>query len=252
MVKGVAVKFSSYGETVPKLLKVIKFDDELKKHEKVVLKVHLGEEKMKGTQIEFVEPILKFCVENKSPGTEIVVADGADRDNTMDLFEELGYVDLAERYGVGLVDLNHAESEEIEGKGFLRFDSVHYPKVLLNGFVISLPLLRNDEERGFVGALDNMLGAFPAKHYKGFFSSHKNKIKKWSMKYSIHDVLQCKMPDFALVDASSDDLILAGKPLEMDKQGAKVLGMDWKEVDHLRLVDDSVNEDLGLEESESK
>ena len=44
MVKGVAVKLKSYEETVPKLLKVIKFDEELKKHERIVLKVNLSGE----------------------------------------------------------------------------------------------------------------------------------------------------------------------------------------------------------------
>ena len=38
MVKGVAVKLKSYEETIPQILKLIKLDEELRKHEKVVLK----------------------------------------------------------------------------------------------------------------------------------------------------------------------------------------------------------------------
>jgi uncharacterized protein (DUF362 family) len=252
MVKGVAVKFWNYEETIPKLLRLLKFGDELKKHDRVVLKVDLNEDKTKGTQVEFVEQVLKFCVENKNPGSEIVVADGAEKDDTMELFDELGYGKLAEKYGIGLVDLNHTESKEIDDKQYLRFGSVYYPEVLLNSFVISMPLLRTDEEDKMTGALSNMVGAFPASHYRGFFSSGKSKIKKWPMKYRVHDVLQCKMPDFALVDASANKLILAGKPLEIDKQGAKILGMDWKEVGHLRLAHESFSVEEMKREREEK
>ena len=62
-------------------------------------------------------------------------------------------------------------------------------------------------------------------------------------------IIQCKMPDFALIDASSNDLILAGRPFEMDKQGAKVLGLDWKEVEWLRMIEDSLSDSEEAEDS---
>ncbi|MCH7568521.1 MAG: DUF362 domain-containing protein [Nanoarchaeota archaeon] len=243
MVKGVSVKFKSYEETIPKLLNVIKFNDEIKKHEQIVLKPNLiNGNKEDSTKVEFLESVLKFCMENKNPGTEIFIAEGCNGHDTMDIFNEFGYRKLAEKYGVSLIDLNKVETEEIENEEFLRFENIFYPKVLVDSFVISLPLLRNDEEMEMSASLDNMLGAFPAKHYKSFFSKEKNKLKKWPLKYQIHDILKCKMPNFALLDASEKGLIFAGQPLEIDKQAAKVLGLDWKSVGHLKLIDESFSD----------
>ena len=159
----------------------------------------------------------------------------------MDLFEEKGYKKLAEQYSVGLIDLNTAEVEEIFDGDFLKFENVKYPKILSESFIISLPTLTEDEELDMQGSLALMIGAFPARYYSGLFSSKKNKIKKWPLKYSLHDIIRCKMPEFAVIDASAKGSILAGVPIEMDKQGAALLGKDWKAVGYLRLISDSID-----------
>lgn len=238
MVKGASIKFQSYEVTVPRILDAFKVQRELKKYDKIVLKPYLSRDAEKTTPLVFVEEVLKFCLAHKNPVAEVFIAEGSDGEDTSALFGDLGYKLLAEKYSVGLVDLNEAETEMMTGD-FLKFTEIYYPKILLNSLVISLPKLSSDEETEVFGALANMLGAYPAEQYSGFFSSKKNKIRKWPMKYSIHDIIQCKMPNFALVDASAYGVILAGLPLEIDKQGAKLLGKDWKDVAHLRLVDKS-------------
>jgi len=249
MIKGVSVKLKSYDETIPKLLKLVKFHDELKKHEKILLKPNLiSGEKDKSSKVEFVESVLKFCMENKNPGTEIFIVEGCDGRETLDVFDELGYTNLSSKYGIGLIDLNNTEVEEIQNTEFLRFDNVKYPRILLDGIVVSLPLLRQDEELGISASLDSMLGAFPAKHYKSFFSKEKNKLKKFPVEDIIHDILKCKMPNFAIIDASEKELIIAGQPLEMDKQAAKALGVNWEETKHLKLIHDSFSERKSDEE----
>ena len=50
------------------------------------------------------------------------------------------------------------------------------------------------------------------------------------------------MPNFTLVDASDKGNIFAGQPLEIDKQAAKLLNLEWKNVEHLRLIDESFSE----------
>ena len=67
------------------------------------------------------------------------------------------------------------------------------------------------------------------------------------MKYAIHDILKCKMPDFAVIDSSEKGLILAGIPKDIDKQAAKILGMEWKNVDYLRLIEESFQEKVNKE-----
>jgi len=240
MAKGVSIKFKSYSETIPKFLELIKLNDELKKHDKIVLKISLkNSASQSNTNLEFVESVLDFCLIHKNPDSQIVIAEGSDGEDTMELFDKIGYKILSEKYSVGLVDLNNAEVAEIENHKFLKFSSIMYPKILLESFVISLPTLSLDSETEISASLSNMLGAFPSKYYTGFFSKNKNKIRKWPIKYSIHDILKCKVPDFTILDASSQGFVIAGNPLDVDKQAAKILGKEWKSIGHLKLIDES-------------
>jgi uncharacterized protein (DUF362 family) len=251
MAKGVSIKFRSYSETVPRLLELINLGKEIKKHSKIILKPYLKpieEEKIISTPVAFVEQVLRFCLKNKNPVSEVFIAEGADGADTMELFDKLGYSKLAERYSVGLIDLNNTEVEKMEQYEFLKFSEIMYPKILKDSFVISLPPLALDEETSFIGALSNMLGAFPAKYYKGFFSRTKSKIRKWPIKYSVHDILKCKMPEFAIIDSSEKGVILAGIPQDVDKQAAKLLGLEWKDIGHLRLVEENFLEEKKKEE----
>ena len=237
MAKGIAIKFKSYEETLPYLLRLIKIHEELIKHDRIILKPNLvyGNEEY-STKIEFIEPILKFIVDNKSPNTEIFIAEGCDGHETTDILYEKGYFALAEKFGISLIDLNNADVEEITNNNFLGFESIKYPKILMHGFVISLPLLKVHEETGITGSLDNMIGAFPSRYYKGFFSKAKNKLNKYDKKYQIHDIIQCRMPSCGIIDASEKGYILAGQPFEIDKQATKIFGLDWRNIAHLDLI----------------
>jgi len=237
MVKGISIRLKSYEETVPKILELIKLDKELKKHSKIILKPSLKNSESKNTPASFVESVLKFCIQHKNPATEVYIAEGSDGEETADLFNNLGYRELAERYSVGLIDLNDTETEEIKSE-FMRFNSIHYPTILLDGFVISLPVLSTDQETEVAASLSNMLGAFPASHYSGFFSSTKSKIRKWPIKYSIYDIIKCKVPELAIIDASEQGLVFAGQPVEMDKQAAKLIGFEISEVPYLGLIEE--------------
>ena len=123
-------------------------------------------------------------------------------------------------------------------------------KILKESFVVSLPVLSVDEETDITGALENMLGAFPAQHYSGWFGAGKKKLKAWPLKFAIHDILKCKMPEFGIIDASERGAILAGQPLEIDKQAAKLIGLEWKNVRYLRLVDESLDSLMPKEKKE--
>lgn len=243
MVKGASIKFESYEVTVPKLLDVLKLQNELKKYDKIVLKPNLTNPSEDSSPAEFVESVLKFCLEHKNPVAEVFIAEGAEEDDTIELFDSLGYQKLAEKYGIGLIDLNNTETDEIQNDDFLKFSTIHYPQILSESFVISIPKLTENPETEITSSLSSMLGAFPSNHYSGFFSQGKSKIRKWPIKYSIHDILTCKLPDFTVVDSSEFGSILAGLPLEIDKQSAKLLGKEWKEVPYLRLIEQSFSEE---------
>jgi len=242
MAKGISVKLKSYGDTVPKLLSLIKLDSELKKHNKIILKPYLSANLDKSSKAEFVESVLEYCLKHKNLDAQLFIAEGADGANTIDLFDELGYKKLSEKHQVGLIDLNNSETKEIIDGEFMKFERIMYPEILLDAFVISLPNLVEDEELGIVGSLSSMIGAFPSSYYKGLFSSKKTKIRKEPIKYAVHDILKCKMPNLAVIDASIKGSILAGQPLEMDKQAAHLLAKDWKSIQYLKLMDETYKE----------
>ncbi len=243
MVKGASIKFSSYEESVSKLLTLLKVSNEVKKYDKIILKPYVADAN-NYTPVDFLESVLKFCIKNKNPVAEIFIAEGTENSDTIDLFESIGYHVLAEKYSIGLIDLNNTETEEITDSEFLKFNTIQYPKILLESCIISLPVLMENEETEIVDSLSNMLGAYPSQYYSGFFSSKKNKIRKWPMKYSIHDILICKLPNFAIIDASKHGYIIAGLPIEIDKSAAKLLGKDWKSIQHLKLAHDSFSSRL--------
>ena len=78
MAKGLSIKFSSYEETVPKILDLIKLDEELKKHSQIILKPCLSNLESNNTSPEFLEEVLKYCLENKHPAGDILIAEGSD------------------------------------------------------------------------------------------------------------------------------------------------------------------------------
>lgn len=183
MAKGAAIKFRSYEDTVPRLLDLLKVGREIKKYDKIILKPALLSNENSYPSEAFMEQIIKFCLENKNPVSDIFIAEGADGTDTIELFNKVGYKNLAEKYSIGLIDLNNAETEEVEDGLFLKFESIHYPSVLKDSFVISISKLSENEETEIAGTLAGMLGAFPGLHYRGFFSRAKSKIRKWPIKY---------------------------------------------------------------------
>ncbi|MAG28431.1 hypothetical protein CMI47_23130 [Candidatus Pacearchaeota archaeon] len=249
MAKGASIKFKSYEQTIPQILEVLNLSSELKKYDKIILKPFLSPEKELSTPSDLTEQVLKFVLENKNPVSEVFMAEGADGVETEELFNHLGYKDIAEKYSIPFIDLNQTETEIVEHPDFTKFETIHYPKILRESFVISLAKLMPDPEIALSGSLSNMLGAFPSSKYSGFFSSTKNKIRKWPLRYAIHDIVTCKMPNFALLDNSEQGTILAGLPLEIDKQASRILQTDPNEVTYLKLIESSF---LKQEEIEKK
>ena len=242
MAKGASMKFVSYEETVPKLLELVNLAKELPKHDKIILKVALknsDSNNPENTKVEFAEQVLRFCLKNKNPVAEVFIAEGADGKETMELFDLLGYRNLAEKYSIGLVDLNDTEVESVALFKLLKMEKIMYPRILKEGFIISLPALAPSEEYLMSASLSNMLGAYPSKYYQGFFSTSKNKIKKYAPKYAIHDILRCKMPEFAIIDASGKGKLLAGIPIDMDRQAAKLLDVAPENVAYLSFIEET-------------
>src|SRR3989344_4214301 len=153
------------------------------------------------------------------------------------ILDVIGLAKELEKYDISLIDLNNSETEEINSKYFLKFSSIKYPKLLSESFLISLASLAESNELKINASIPNLVGIFPSKHYKGIFSKNKSKIRKWPIEYSIHDMYFCKKPNLSVIDASDRGYILVGQALEVDKQAAKLLEKNPKEIRYLDLIE---------------
>lgn len=223
MAKGASIKFVSYEETIPKVSDLLKLDRGLKLNNKIILKPFLIDHEG-AVSVECLEPIIKYCLAKKNPDAQLFIAEGADGYDTHDLFEQLGYKKLAEKYDIGLIDLNYTQTETITNPDFRAFQAIQYPSVLTQSFVITIAKLAEHPELGITGAGASMLGAYPASEYKGFLTRKKTKLRKVPTAQAIHDILLCKMPEFAFIDAGQQGYLLAGLPVDIDKHAVKILG----------------------------
>jgi len=248
----VEVKFLDYEKSVLELLDRTDFKKIIKEQKRIFLKPNLTLCKYfpTTTEVRFTEQVVKY-IRKYNKKAELIIAEGSGGDETEKCFEKLGYNALSDKYNIPLLDLNETEMTRIQDERFKRFSFIEYPAPLLTGFLISLPVLKEHSEAGVTVSLKNMLGAYPASYYKEPGHSWKNIMHKFPIEFSIHDILVCKFPDYAICDASivqleneingypkELDILLAGDPLELDKKGALLLGRNWKRIKHLVLADE--------------
>jgi uncharacterized protein (DUF362 family) len=256
----VEVDYVSYGESVPKLLKKAKFREIIAKEKKIILKPNLTKAKHfpTTTDVHFVEEIIKYIKKNNKKA-KIIIAEGSGGSSTKKCFKKLGYNELAEKYDIELIDLNKAPTVRRRNNKMRKFKTIEFPKVLTEGFLISLPVLKGHSKTKVTISLKNMIGCYPSSHYQTQGHTWKNKLHIKGIDTSIHDILTIRLPDYAICDASIAQLeheirgfpnelntLIAGQPLEVDKKGALLLGYDWKRIKHLMMAEDL----LSLEKKE--
>ena len=198
-----SVKFTSYEKSVPCVLDKLAVKEILSEQSRIILKPNLTCNKPPPvtTSIDLVREVLKHCLEH-SRG-KVLIAEGSGA-NTWDCYRDLGYLDLSKEYDIELIDLNEEEVVTKRSTLFKKFSYIHFPKVLEDSFLISLPVLKEHTQARVTISLKNMLGCFPKGKYTGekYEGSWKVKMHQWPIDYSIHDILVCKFPDLAVVDAS--------------------------------------------------
>lgn len=245
------IEFVSYQESVPKLLDAIGADDVLKDQTAVLIKPNLINASAFPitTAAACVEAIVGY-VRAASPAT-IVIGEGCGDSQleTPQVFEQLGYRDLAERCNVELVDLNQAALEELRNDDCPVFPRMYLPKIAMSHFLISVPVLKAHSFSRITGTLKNMIGLAPPKHYSGRYGTWKKAVFHKQMHQSIVDLNRYRTPDLSLMDATVgmpdfhlggahcnpplNKLIAGFNPVEVDRGGAELLGLDWRSIPHL-------------------
>lgn len=186
------------------------------------------------------------CLINYFAGmaNEILIAEGSGmcRGGTNKAFLDLGYVELAERMGIPLVDLNGDDYELMKDPETLRLKEFKFPLTLKNAFLISAAVLKRHSMAKVSLSLKNMMGATIGR---------KARFHALGLTKSIVDINLYTKPDLALIDGIEssgkelggdvtryDLMLFSEDPVAADAVGTQILGLDPLSVPHIKLAQD--------------
>lgn len=148
-----------------------------------------------------------------------------------------------------LVDLNHAACVELKNERCSLFPRMVLPEIAMSHFLISVPVLKAHSLAEITGTLKNMMGLAPPKHYSGRHGTWKKAVFHKQMQQAIIELNRYRTPDLSLLDATVgmrdyhlggahcepplNKLIAGFDPVEVDREGARLLGLEWSNISHL-------------------
>ncbi len=245
----VRVRFSDHHSSIARALELIGAAARLPKDRLIIIKPNLTNSSPPPvtTDVAAAEALLDYLQANTT--APIAIGEGCGQGTTGDLFEKLGYKSLAEARRIELIDFNRAPAVLLENDTALQLKELYLPAVVLDAFIISLPVLKDHSFTATTIAMKNMFGLPPGRCYKGAWN--KSALHSPSTDRSVVDICLYKKPDLSVVDASVAlagmhlcgtkkklGLILASfDPVAVDALGSKLLGHDPQNLPYLTLAD---------------
>ncbi len=248
--KTYTIKFKDYKTSLPELLSLA-VDKEILSHKKrILIKPNLVNEfpPPVTTPVELVREIIIWL--QTATNSEIIIAEGTGsvQHETADIFKIHNYDKLANEAGISLFDLNTAHCLTLKDQNCSFFPSFHMPEIMLNSFIISVPVLKAHSLAKISGTMKNMMGCAPPKFYQTNGRWKKSKFHE-NMHRAIYELNLYRTPDFTIMDAVTglaehhlggrycnppvNKLIAGTDPLDVDRTAAGLLGFDWKTIPHL-------------------
>ena len=247
MSKVAKVNFTDYRRSIADALDLIGAADRLPAEGLIIIKPNLTNSSPPPvtTSVDAAEAVYDYCKAHTK--AEIAIGEGCGSGVTADVFAALGYVDLADKHGLQLIEFNDAETILLEDKDAFQLKQFHIPSGVREAFVISLPVLKDHSFTKTTIAMKNMFGIAPGKFYSGGWN--KAQLHSPSTDKSVVDICRYKKPELSVVDASVAltgmhlsgtpkklGIILAGfDPVAVDTIGSELLGHDPKKLPYLTL-----------------
>jgi uncharacterized protein (DUF362 family) len=243
------VKFVDYKTSITEALDLVGAAARLPQKGLIIIKPNLTNSSPPPvtTNIAAAEAVYRYC--RTYTKAEIAIGEGCGSGRTADVFAALGYIALAKKHGLRLIDFNEAETVLLQNNNAFQLKRFYMPVIVRDAFVISLPVLKDHSFTATTVAMKNMFGIAPGKFYAG--SWNKSKLHSPSTDKSVVDVCLYKKPDLSVVDASvalkgnhlsgrhkNIGIILAGfDPVAVDTVGSETLGHNPNRLEYLRLAD---------------
>jgi uncharacterized protein (DUF362 family) len=246
--------FHSHDETIPRLLEAVGAPEILAQQSRILIKPNLvnGSPPPVTLPVAACDALVRFC--RKWSSAEIVIAEGTgDRYlSTDEVFRIHGYDCLAKNHDIELVDLNEAELIELHNSWCQVFPTFMMPRLVMESFVISAAVLKAHSLSTVTLGMKNMIGVAPPAYYQCGGHWKKSAFHQ-QMQTSIFELNCYRKPDLTFIDASIGmaehhlggatcdppvNRLLAGfDPVAVDAAGARLLGIPWQQVGHIRMAD---------------
>lgn len=245
----------NWNKSIGDLLGATELEAQLQNEKRVIIKPNLVKALPPPitTPVELIEAIVSY-LQLKAPHVELIIADGTgslDYD-TMHVFENLGYSSMAQRKGIKLIDLNEAPYLTLTNPTLKRWPTMHLPEVVMESYLISVPVLKAHSLAGITLSMKNMMGACPPEHYCK--DGHWKKASfHTGMHEAIADLNRYRKPDFSIIDATvglseyhlggalcdppPGIIVASHDPVAADAYGCSLLGKEWRTIDHIAMVD---------------
>lgn len=249
--------FTNYKESVFKALDEIDARQVIEKQQKIIIKPNLvnNVHPPVTTDAGCVKALISY-IEECNKTAQIIIAEGSGGCDTDKCYENLGYNELVSDR-VSLIDLDREESIIKMQKDLPLLKEIYLPSVILDGFLISVPSLKQHSITGVTLGIKNLVGILPRSHYQGFWVFRKSKVHKYNVHQAVADICFYRKIDMTVIDGAvglSKGHIF-GKPfdppkkkiiagfdiLETDYAGAEMLGKNPKMVRHLRCYKNNLS-----------
>ena len=189
--------------------------------------------------------------------SKIWIADGSAGGDTIDKFEFLGYIPVAERANATLVDLNHGEMVNVSVPDGLIFKSFLFNRIVVEADVlISVACMKTHEQAVVTLGMKNLIGIVPGSIYGFPKQALHEAARDMGDKYMagvITDICAARKIDLVIIDGRIGmegqgpgrgtpvklDLIIVGTdPVATDAVASAIMGFDWEKVPSVRLGHD--------------
>jgi uncharacterized protein (DUF362 family) len=253
MSKVAKVRFQDYRTSVFAALELIEAKKVIKHQLRIIIKPNLvlTSPPPCTTDVRCVEAVVEYC-KTYAPQASIVIAEGAGGCKTWDAFEKLGYVELANKYNIELIDIDQDDTILLKNSQASELTELHFPVSIQEGVLITVPVLKDHSITTTTIALKNQIGLMPEKYYSGYWTYKKSRIHQLDEHKAIVDLNLYRPPAISVVDAvigqkechlsgppcdPPKDLILASlDPVAVDVIGSEILGWKWEDIPYIRYA----------------
>lgn len=244
----------SWATSVERLLHASELQSRIAHHPLILIKPNLVNTSAPPvtTPVELVEEII-ITIKTFHPDSTLCIGEGTGsvEYDTHHCFSKLGYIEMAQRQNVELIDLNHATLTHKKNAEFKRWPEMYLPEILDNAFIISVPVLKAHSLAGVTLTMKNMMGCVPPTHYqqggcwgKSAFHTH--------IHAAVFELNRYRTPDFTILDATigmSEShlwgahcnppvgrLCASYDSVAIDRYGCDLLQKDWQRIGYIQMA----------------